>query len=498
MQFQKFSFISLKPISIISGPLLAVLILLFVDLDPERPQVTAMLAIVVWMAIWWIFQAIPLGITALLPLVLYPVLGILPTAEVAPVYMNHIIFLFIGGFLVAFALERWNLHKRIALFIISIIGFSPARLLAGFMLSSWILSMFLSNSATTIMLIAPALAVIKKIEDTLPQTDNNLATGLLLGIAYAASIGGAATLVGSPPNLIFLGLYNQYFPQGIEIGFSRWFLFGFPISLVFITLAFIVLKKMFLNFNFHASFESDFFVKEYKSLGKATYEEKVVLTAFIILAILWFSRADLDIGIIHFSGWAGLFKFGNYIQDSTVAIFIALLLFLIPAKKSGSGMILSWNEAKKIPLQVIFLFGGGFALAYGFNESGLSQYLAGQLGKVSGIHILLLVSLICFIMIFLTEISSNTATTQLILPILIVLTGTINAPPYLLLIPATIAASYAFMLPVATPPNTIIFGSERVNIQSMVKAGIVLNIIGIVLITLFIFTLGKWVFGGEF
>lgn len=491
-----FSYLSYTQlIKLLSGPLSFILCSIIFPLDPANAEVSKMAGVTLWIGIWWFTEAIPLGITALLPLVLFPLTGITGTREIAPVYMNHIIFLFIGGFLLAFSMERWNLHKRFSLMIINLFGLSPAKMLLGFMVASYFLSMWISNSATTIMLIAPALALISKTEDWSEGITSRLfSTGLLLGIAYAASIGGTATPIGTPPNLIFLNHYQGEFPNAGEISFFKWFTFGLPFSLVFFAIAYWWINKKFCSgLSSFGNAQKEILQKEKAELGAFRYEEKVVSTAMVITALLWLFRADIQIGNFSIPGWAGFLPYEKFIEDSTVAIFMALVLFLVPAR-NARGTILNWETVKRIPFDVIFLFGGGFALAKGFETSGLSTYLSQKLTFLSGMNSYLLVLIICFTITFLTEIASNTATTQLFLPILIILVKVLDISPFVLLIPATFSASFAFMLPVATPPNTIVYGSEKIDLRAMIRTGLLLNITGLLLLLAASHTFAKWIF----
>ncbi len=452
-----------------------------------------------WIALWWILEAIPLPVTALLPVVLFPVFGIMSTKAVAPLYMNHVMFLFIGGFMVAFAMERWNLHKRIALKIILAIGNDLNRVLLGMMVASYLLSMWISNTATTMMMIPTTLAVVGKLRDSFQdgKQAKTIATGMLLAIAYAASIGGTATLVGTPPNLIFMSHYNEIFPETNGISFLEWFMMGLPISFLLLGFTYFVLKKMYLpkaNSQPKAN-HRHIFEREYQKLGKISFEEKVVSTVFILLAVLWFTRADLNLGATTIRGWSSLFEQPGFMTDGTVAVFCSVFLFLIPSKQQKGGMILKWEDVKKLPYGIILLFGGGFALAKGFVESGLTEWLGNHLALVGTLPLILVVAAICTFMTFVTEITSNMATTQLMMPILAAIAISTGLSPELLMIAATFSASCAFMLPVATAPNMIVFGSEKIQISEMVRTGIILNLIGIVVIAAVMLLWGKWVLG---
>lgn len=485
-----------KKISLVVGVLAFLTLLLLGNLDPEHPEITKMAAVALLMAIWWISEAIPLAATALVPVALFPLLGILPGKKTAALYFNSIIFLFIGGFIVALAMQKWNLHKRIALKLILIIGLSPRRIVLGFMVATAFLSMWISNTATTMMMVPIAAAIILKMEDNLtPHEVRNFSLALLLGIAYSASIGGLATLIGTPPNLSFARIYSIYFPNAPEVTFAAWFAFALPLSILFFVLIWTFLVSVFCRSASTREVDKSLLQEEYQKLGPASFEEKVILAIFLLMACLWLTRKDINTGLFLLPGWSGLLSQPVFIDDGTVAIFMALLLFVIPSKKGEGGRIMDWESAKNLPWGIVLLFGGGFALAGGFKESGLSMWIGNALAGLEALNPILLVIIICLSVTFLTELTSNTATTEMILPILAGVAVAIKLNPLLLMIPATLSASCAFMLPVATPPNAIVFGTGRIKIYEMARVGIILNLIGVILITVAIFTTGKAVFG---
>ncbi|MEX0619415.1 MAG: SLC13 family permease [Pseudohongiellaceae bacterium] len=533
------------------GPLLFVLILLFVDLDPDNPLVTRMAAVVVLMAIWWITEAIPIPATALLPLVLFPFMGIMygrvidaegqidfttgananldPNAfqimynNVASQYVDWLIFLFLGGFLIAIAVEKWDLHRRIALHILSIIGGQPHRLVLGFMVATGFLSMWLSNTATTMMMMPMALSLIvlseqlnKKIiaeGGTVDKRDANFSLALLLGLAYSASIGGLATIIGTPPNGVLVTQLAQLFPAAPEITFASWMVFALPLSVVYLLLTWILLTRLIFPLPSSTPFSGrDFIDKEMGSLGKMSNEEKKVAGVFVLVAILWMTRKERLLGNdVDIFGWSyfldrflvslGASPVGNYLDDGTVSIAMALTLFIIPAGKRVGGRLLDWEDAKKVPWGILLLFGGGLAVARGFSTSGLSAYIAGQFEVMLGDAnpFVIVVSTVGLIT-GLTELTSNTATASMAIPIMASLAQAIEVSPLLLLIPTALAASCAFMLPVSTPPNAIVYGSGRVPILKMVKAGLWLDLLSVILLTVFVYTLGHAAFSvlGEF
>ena len=480
---------------LLAGPVISLAFILFVDLDPEHPEITKMAAVAILMAIWWITEAIPLAATALLPVTLFPLLGIMAGKKTAPLYFNHVIFLFIGGFIVALAMEKWSLHKRIALKIILLMGISPNRILLGFMFATFFLSMWISNTATTMMMVPIVLAVILKLEEDLDEkVVHRFTLALLLGVAYSASVGGLATLIGTPPNLSFARIYSIYFPNAPEVTFARWFGFAFMLSLTFFAIIWTLLSSIYCPKKKDFEIEKDILDDEYRKLGPIGFEEKVVLAVFSSMGLLWLTRSGLALGDIKIPGWSALFSDPKMLDDGTVAIVMALILFIVPSKKPG-GRIMDWDTAVKLPWGIVLLFGGGFALAGGFKASGLSMWVGEALSGLSVFHPAVLVIAICLAVTFLTELTSNTATTEMILPILAGLAVAIKMDPLLLMVPATLSASCAFMLPVATPPNAIIFGTGRIRMAEMARIGFIINIIGAILITITVFTVGTVVLG---
>ncbi len=478
------------------GPLISILFLLFVNLDPQHPEVTRTAAVAILMATWWITEVISLGVTALLPLILFPLLHILPAKEVAPTYFNSIVFLFMGAFIVALAMEKWDLHRRIGLKILSLLGKSGSGIILGFMITTAFLSMWISNTATAMIMVPIALAVIVKLEETTEVGKlKGFTVALLLAIAYSASIGGVATIIGTPPNLVFMEMYHIYYPNAEPITFLQWMMFALPLAILFLFLAWVILLGLFRVLKNEISFDRQYFRDEYKKLGATSYEEKVVLVIFVIMALLWMTRADIKLGAFTIPGWSGLFPDSSFIDDSTVAMTMAFILFLIPAKDEKAARIMDWQTARKLPWGIILLFGGGFALAKGMKTSGLSLWIGQQLHGLSGVSPIVIVLAVALLVVFLTELTSNTATTQMILPIMASVATAIHSSPLLLMIPATLAASFAFMLPVATPPNAVVFGTRRLKVYQMARIGIIMNFVGVGLILLIIYLLGKPVFG---
>ena len=470
--------INSKNIGLISGPLSFILILYFFNPEGLNPQANAILASTIWIAIWWITEAIPIAVTALLPIILFPLTGGLGLTETTASFGHKYIFLYIGGFIIAIAMEKWNLHRRIALNVINIIGVNVEKIILGFMIATAFLSMWISNTATSVMMLPIAIAIVTQLKDN-PNTieDENLNFGkvLMLAIAYSASLGGVATLIGTPPNLILAGVVEETF--GYEITFAQWFQFGFPISTVLLFLCW----KYLTNFAF--KFKQKTFPggraeisRQLNALGKISYEEKLVAGVFTLTAFAWISRSFLLQPVV------------PGIDDTIIAMTGAIIIFLLPTKNKKRSL-LKWDEAVKLPWGILLLFGGGMALAAGFKDSGLALWIGTQMTLLDGVSLFLLVFILIASVNFLTEITSNLATTAMLLPILYPMAMTIDVHPFILMVSATVAASCAFMLPVATPPNAVVFGSGYLRIPDMVRVGIWMNILSIILLTLFVFFL---------
>lgn len=481
-------------IGLFLGPTLAILVLFF-DLDPNKPEVSYTLSVAVLMATWWITEAIPIAITSLLPVALFPFFGIMNGKAVSSTYFNHVIFLFIGGFLVAIAMQKWNLHKRIALRLLMLFGNKPAPILFGFMLSTAFLSMWMSNTATAMMMVPIVLSVISGLNLKAPKA-RKFQIALLLGVAYSASIGGIATLVGTPPNLSFTRIFSIIFPQAPEISFINWFIFALPLSIILFAIIFFWLLYLYHPGKEWPTSSKNLFHREYEKLGKIGFEEKVVLVVFLSMALLWITHHGINIGQFEIKGWSSLFSNPSYINDGTIAIFLSIILFMIPSKNTTSAKrILDGEAISKLPWHIVLLFGGGFALASGFTESGLSIWFGEQLKWVSSYSPIIVVFVIALLMSFLTELTSNTATTEMLLPILAGLAVSIQINPLLFMLPATLAASLAFMLPVATPPNAIVFGTNQLKIKDMMRTGFLLNIIAVIILSLWVYYFGSYIFG---
>lgn len=481
-------------IKLSSGPVMG---LLFFTLLKEFGHTDASVArmgfITGWVGTWWLTEVVNLAITAFIPFVLLPFLGILDAKEVASQYMDQVIFLFMGGFILAFAIEKWHLHNRFAKYILSITGNKPESILLGIMFTSFFISMWISNTATVMMLLSAVLAIIHRL-DKFNTNTGKLTEALLIGLAYSATIGGMATLVGTPTNMIFYSYYQQHFPNDKSVTFFSWFMIGFPIAISLLFICYFILKKIFSLNKIEIPAELLHVEKEIEATQKLSYEEKAVALIFGITVFLWFFRSDIPLGNFTIPGWSNLFPYSSFIQDSTVAILMSTTLFFIPSKNLKGSTLLNFEDIKRLPFDIILLFGSGFALAKGFEVSGLSKWIAGQLGNFSNVHIWVLLLILCTLITVLSEFSSNVASIQLMLPVIMPLTEVLKINPLALIIPATLAASLGFMLPVATAPNTIVYGTARVKAKHMYLTGLFLNIAGIVLISIVILTLGKTIF----
>ena len=467
-----------KKVGLISGPLAFILILFFFQPEGLNPRANAVLASTAWIAIWWITEAIPIAVTALLPIILFPLTGGLGLSETTASFGHKYVFLYIGGFIIAIAIQKWNLHKRIALNIINLIGTNVVNIILGFMMATAFMSMWISNTATAVMMLPIAIAIVTQLKDD-PNTieKENLIFGkaLMLGIAYSASIGGLSTLIGTPPNLVLAGVVEETF--GYEITFAQWFQFGFPISSVLLFICWKYLTSFAFKFKqkkFPGGREE--ISKQLKALGQISYEEKLVGLVFGLTALAWVSRSFLLQSII------------PSIDDTIIAMIGAIIIFLIPTKNKERRLI-NWEEAVKLPWGILLLFGGGMALAAGFKDSGLALWIGSQMSLLDGISLFLLVIILITAVNFLTEITSNLATTAMLLPILYPMAITIDVHPFILMVSATVAATCAFMLPVATPPNAVVFGSGYLRIPDMVRVGVWMNIVSIIILTLFVFFL---------
>ena len=465
---------SRKRIGLFLGPIIFFIILIYSPFKGLNTEANAVLATTLWMAVWWLTEAIPIAATALLPIVLLPITKGATIGQTTAAYGDKMLFLFLGGFILAIGLQKWNLHRRVALFIISKVGVSTQGILLGFLLATGLLSMWISNTATTLMMITIAGALINEIKKLSKNQNNSFFKAIILGIAFSASIGGVATLVGTPTNPIFVAVSSKLY--GEEFSFFSWMIFALPFSIIMIFFCWWLLARVI--FKIHKNnlpIGRDIINKELGRLGKLSYEEKIVGLVFLITAILWIIRSFI------------LNRFISNLNDTMIAISAAMVLFIIPSKNDKSKRILTWEEAEKLPWGVIILFGGGLSIAAAFQSSGLAEWIGNNLSSVANLPLFAIILIITISVNLLTEVTSNVATASIMMPILASLAHIIDIHPFLLMVPATMAASCAFMLPIATGPNAIAFSLGEIEIKDMVKTGIWLNIISSLLISLLVY-----------
>ncbi len=478
-----------RRIGLAAGAILCAVMLVTPPPENLDPAAWRTAAVAVLMACWWISEAIPIPATALLPLVLFPLLGVAGIKGAAAPYAHPLIFLFLGGFLIALGMQRWNLHRRIALNLIRLTGTRPAGLIAGFMIATAALSMWVSNTATTMMMVPIALSVVQLVAgsaETIRERDRRtFAVALMLGIAYAASIGGVGTLIGTPPNAFRAAFLEE--GDGVEVGFARWLRIGVPLVAVMLPIAWLVLTRIVAPIDLGAEAHPDNVIAtEIEAMGPMSRGERTVLVVFVLTATLWILRPLISAQVP-----------GIGLNDSTIAILGGLLLFVLPVDLAKGEFALTWHWAEKLPWGVLILFGGGLTLASAIKATGLAAWIGAGTGSLAAMPALIIVLAITALVIFLTELTSNTATTATFVPIVASVAIGLGENPLMLVVPAVLAASYAFMMPVATPPNAIVFGSGHVTIAEMVRAGLWLNIVGVAVIAGFSYTLVALVLGVE-
>ncbi len=479
-----------------AGPLAAVLV--YVLLSGHGAQPAAMAGLVAWMALWWMSEAVPLPVTSLLPLVLFPLLGLDGVSGTAANYGKEIIFLFLGGFIIALGIEGTGLHRRIALAIMSRIGTSSARLVLGVMLACALLSMWINSTAATLVMLPIALSLLDD-EDAPTDARQRLTIPLLLGVAYGATIGGLATPVGTPPNLVFLSLWRQLYPQAPVIGFGQWMAVGVPLAVAYLGIAWLLLTRVVFDLRGDVLGDTNGVRKRLLALGPITRDERMAGGVFALVALLWVTgdpvRQD---ELVLFSGWRAQAPFLEDVSDAAVAVVGAVLLFLLPAERRvrqphgprsapvAGGTILDWSFAEqRVPWGVLLLIGGGFALAAGVDRSGLSALIGEAMEDIGSLPQVMLIGTIALIVCLLSELGSNTATASLTLPILAAMAERWGMEPESILWPATMGASLGFMLPVASPMQTIVFGTGRIPARRMVLAGLWMDLVGVLLLMLF-------------
>ncbi|WP_304640953.1 SLC13 family permease [Pseudomonas sp.] len=470
-----------RKIGLLLGPAFLLMSLLFDAPGGMSTEAWRALGLMLLMATWWSTEAIPIPATALLPICLVPALGLGTLAQATTPYANPIIFLFMGGFILGLAMQRWNLHKRIALLTLLAVGSQPRRQIGGFMIATAFLSMWVSNTATAIMMLPIGLSVISMLGEHHPESVRRFATALLLSIAYAASVGGIATLIGTPPNALLAAYLAEN--QDISIGFAQWMLIGVPVSFSMLAVIWWWLTRVDFELGDQSAESAGMLRAQLDELGPLSRGEKLVGVVFVLTATAWIFQPLLSANLV------------AWLNDTVIAIGAAIILFLLPVNLRERTFLMDWDTAQKMPWGVLLLFGGGLALAGVISSSGLATWIAETLGVMGMLPTLLMIGLVVAVIIFLTEVTSNTATAAAFLPLLGALAISQNVSPLLFTIPAAIAASCAFMMPVATPPNAIVFGSGHMRISDMINAGFVLNLAGIVVVTLLGYLLMGFVFG---
>ncbi len=470
-----------KKIGLILGPILFILFLWVISFEGLSPEAHAALGVTLWISVWWLTEVIALAATSLLPILLFPLSGALDISETTTAYGHPFIFLFLGGFILAIAIEKWNLHKRIALSVILRTGTSTKRVLLGFMAATAILSMWISNTAATVMLLPICMAVINL---QARNASPSFARALLLGVAYAASIGGMATLIGTPPNLILAGIIKSSYH--IDLSFVKWMAIALPLCILLFLVTWLYLQRTMTNTSSEVDVDANeqkaTIQRELNALGPLSVQERKVGIIFLAMVFLWISRGAL------------LSQFIPELTDTAIALLGAMALFLTPA--GSSGKLMEWDDTKHLPWGILILFGAGMAIAKAFELTELAKWIGMHLINLENLPFWLLLLVLVAAVNFLTEFTSNMATTAILLPILISLTSLIGVHEFALIIPATFAASCAFMLPVATAPNALIFASGKIKIQEMVRYGFVLNILAILLVTFYAFVFVPVFFGG--
>jgi len=464
----------------LAGPLSAICITYGLDIA-GYPHAPAMLGIASWMAIWWISECVPIAFTAMIPLFAFPLTGIVDAKIIAPRYVNSIIFLFIGGFLIAQALERTGLHKRLALALLSRLHAGPLQLAIGFSLATAFLSMWISNTATTMLMVTIAVPLLARLsEERGAEVMQPVTVAFLLTIAYSANIGGMGTPVGTAPNLVFLETISATSPDMVP-SFLQWMMLGIPMVIAGLVVLFLFMRPRLAGVTWEKS-DTSVLQRDRSALGPMRREEKIVGWVLGLTALAWMSRQGIQTEAFNLPGWSSFLPYKG-VDDGTVAIFGAAWLFLL--RGNDGRAVLGGNAFNKLPWDIVMLLGGGFALAYGMQQSGASLWLGGQLNFLTGLPLPLMMLGIALAMTFLTEVTSNTAITQVMLPILAAAALSNQMDLLMILLPATLSASCAFMLPVATPPNAIVFGTHQLPMKDMIRTGIRLNLtMAVVVVTM--------------
>ena len=473
------------------GPVFFLLVVFGSDDTMLAPGAWKVLGMAAWMVTWWVSEAVPIPVTALLPLIMFPVLGVFDIRESTAPYASPIIFLFMGGFFIALGLEKHGLHKRIALNLIRITGTHANGIILGFMIATAFLSMWISNTATTVMMLPIAMSVINlmvesdsvQLDDHNPRSFQLFSLGLLLSIAYSANIGGTATIIGTPPNIVLVGYLKEIIDYDME--FSKWMLVGIPVSFTMLMFTYLLITKvLFPNRLGVIKGSGEVLRKQLLDLGKMSMEERLVAFVFTMTALGWI-----------FKNYINLLLGGEYLNDTVTAMSGGVLMFLIPVNLKKGIFLMKWEDTRRMPWGILILFGGGLCLAKGMETTGLIQLIGDAISGSAHLQIWFIITILITIMLFMTELMSNVALTTIFIPVVIGIATGFGLDPVLVTIPVTMAASCAFMMPISTPPNAIVFASGKIRIKEMMKAGFILNLVSIVVLVIATYSIIEWVFG---
>lgn len=477
-----------KRIGPLLGPTLFIILYIVIPGGFISPNAFKVFALAAWIICWWVTEAVPFPITALLPLILFPLLGVMPISQSAAPYGNPIIFLFMGGFFLALALEKHRLHERIALNLIRITGTSGNGIIMGFMMATAFISMWISNTATAMMMMPIALSVIKlvipnkdEIKDGPLSAERNFALGLMLVVGYAATLGGLATIIGTPPNVVFVGLLNEF--NGQKISFGQWMLVGVPAAIILLISTYLIVTKILFPNKITKIEGSDELIKsKLEELGVLRKEEKIVLTIFLLTSFFWVFQQAIN----YFIGT-------ELLNDTNIAMAGGLLMFIVPVELKSLTFLLEWKDTKNMAWGILILFGGGLCLAEGLNKTGIIQFIGTRIVSQTDYNIWFILILLT-VTVALSEMMSNVALVNIFVPVVFGIAQGLNINPILLALPVTLSASIGFMFPIATPPNAIVFSSGYIRIKDMMRAGVLLNITSIIIIWVISLTLVRWVF----
>ncbi|MGB3780878.1 MAG: DASS family sodium-coupled anion symporter [Tunicatimonas sp.] len=475
-----------KIIGLLAGPLLFWLVTAFLSVKGLDANAVRVIAVAAWLVVWWMTEAVPLPVTALLPLLLFPLLGIFTIGEATAPYANPIVFLFMGGFLIALAMEKRNLHRRIALNLIRLTGTDANGIILGFMLATAFLSMWISNTATTVMMLPIAISVIDLLKESLPADKEaayrRFALGLMLCIAYAANIGGTTTIIGTPPNVVLVGYMQQFYER--EITFGRWLLIGIPVCTILLSITYWLVTRVLFPHGLGALTNSGpLIVDKLRALGTMSRAERGVSVVFALTAFGWVFQSNLN-------AWLG----HDYLNNTLIAMGGGILMFVVPVSVRRAEYLLDWESTTRLPWGILLLFGGGLCLAKGMETTGLVQWVGDRIAEQSGISLVWLLLLLTAFMLFMTEIMSNVALVVIFVPVVFGIADGLGIEPLYLAIPVTLASSCAFMMPISTPPNAVVFSSGYIKIGEMARAGLLLNIVSILVLVALTMTVVRWIY----